>query len=67
MEREDKMHFKEYVLFQAMPTFINWKHTTTVKRILQRWRFKKDNQLKMLKMKTRRKFNIKTFVGFSWT
>lgn len=34
-KREGKAGFKEYVLFQTMPTFINWKHTTTVKRILQ--------------------------------
>lgn len=42
-EREGNMPFKECVLFQAMPTFINWKHTATVKWILQQWRFKKDN------------------------
>lgn len=42
-EKEGKTHFKEYVLFQAMPSFINWKHTTSLKRILQQWRFKKDN------------------------
>lgn len=42
-EKEGKTPFKEYVLFQAMPSFINWKHTTSLKRILQQWRFKKDN------------------------